>query len=101
MPAPAKREKISLVRSPGISVGMSSRLRLVVVLSGPAGGNLARPGMPLSRSGSGLFSCCTERPPGDHVADRGPAGGLPLPAGIAVLAAAGPPPPPCPGVDRR
>src|SRR5258708_18368015 len=86
MPAPAKREKISLVRSPGISVGMSSRPRLVVVLRGPAGGNLARPGMPLSRSGSGLLLCCPERPPGGHVADRGPAGALPLRPGIGILA---------------
>src|SRR5258708_6904245 len=91
MPAPAKPEKISLVRSAGISVGMSSRLCLVVVLSGPADGARARPGLPLSHSGSGLFSCCSERPPGDHVGDRGPAGALPLRPGVGVLAERDPP----------
>src|SRR5260370_36266358 len=96
MPAPAKPEKISLVRSPGISVGMSSRLCLVVVLSGPAGGSLARPGMPLRHSGSGLLLCCPERPPGGHVADRGPAGALPLPPGIRGPYERDPPPPPAP-----
>src|SRR5258708_12053120 len=92
MPAPAKREKTGLVGSPGISVGRSSRLCLVVVLSGPAGGSLARPGMPLRHSGSGLLLCCPERPPGDHVADRGPAGALPPRPGIGVLSHRHPPP---------
>src|SRR5258708_35356089 len=70
---------------------MPSRLCLVVVLSGSADGDRARPGVPLSRSGSGLLLCCTERPPGDHVADRGPAGALPLRPGIGVLAERDPP----------
>src|SRR5258708_12702415 len=94
MPAPAKPEKISLVRSPGINVGMSSRLCLVVVLSGPAGGSLARPGMPLRHSGSGLLLCCPERPPADHVADRGPPAALPLLPALPPLPPPHPPPPP-------
>src|SRR5260370_37889103 len=47
--------------------------------------------MPPSRSGSGLLLCCTERPPSGHVADRGPAGALPLRPGVGVLAERDPP----------